>query len=200
MKITDKDIEFIVKEETGGRSYYEKTYKKTFVWPGGFSGPTAMVGIDIGYYTRAEIDDIFKPLTTPEELVKIQGGRGKTGENGKEYTKALKGITFEWDEAIEVFKKHTLPKFIALTEKTFPGVEDLCTGAQAAMLSLVFNRGTSLSGERRKEMAAIKRLIAAKDYKNIATQFRLMKRLWPKGNGLIGRREREAKLVESCLA
>lgn len=200
MKINDEGINFIVGEETGGKDYYEKVYKKTFCWPGGASGCTAMVGIDIGYYSKEEVERIFNHLASPEEMKLIQGGRGKTGESAKAYLKNLKGIEFEWDEAIQSFKDFIMPKFIKLAEQTFPGVDKLKENAQTAILSLVFNRGISLKGERRTEMAEIKKLIPKKDYEGIAKQLRSMKRLWNKGNGLIGRREREAKLVESCIS
>ena len=48
-------------------------------------------------------------------------------------------------------------------------------------------------------MIALVPLIAKKDYKGMAKQFRSMKRLWAKGSGLIGRREDEAKLIEKCI-
>lgn len=199
MKLSKQGIEFIVEEETGGKDYYEKVIKSTFEWPGGASGPTAMVGIDIGYYTAAEVDDIFKPLTTSEELKLIQAGRGKTGSAAESYTKKLVGITFSWEEALQVFEAHTLPKFTGLASRVFPGVDDLCDGAKTAIVSLVFNRGTSLTGDSRREMKAIRDLVAEKDYIEIAKQIKSMKRLWSKGNGLLGRRDREAALVESCL-
>jgi hypothetical protein len=197
--ISDKGVEFIVKEETGGKDYYEKVYKSTFVWPKGFSGPTAMVGIDIGYYTEEEVNRIFKPLTTPEELKLIQAGRGKKGEAAREYTLKLKGITFTWEEALNSFEEFILPKFINLTAKTFPGIEKLNDNMRTAMTSLVFNRGTALKGDSRKEMLEIRNIIISKniDYKKIASLFRNMKRLWDKTSGLVGRREREAKLIES---
>lgn len=198
MQLDQEGIDFIIKEETGGREYYEKVYKRTFIWPKGMSGPTAMVGIDIGYYSAEEINTIFKPLTTAHELDLIQNGRGKKGLIAESYTKKLKGITFEWDEAVSVFERYILPKFTRYTQKTFPGVENLCSSAQAALVSLVFNRGTSLKGPTRKEMAAVKSLVASKKYKEIAMQFRSMQRLWEKGSGLIARREGEAKLIETC--
>ena len=73
--------------------------------------------------------------------------------------------------------------------------------AYGAIIPLVFNRGTSLVGEKRKEMVNIKNLIPKKDYKKIAKEFRNMKRIWVgKGlDGLIERREAEAKLVEGCV-
>jgi GH24 family phage-related lysozyme (muramidase) len=198
MKLNDKGIEFIVTEETGGRAYYEKVYKSTFTWPGGFSGPTAMVGIDIGYYTEEEIDKIFKPLTDSAELALIRSGRGLKGINAKDYTVKLKGITFTWEEAIQTFKEFILPKFTKLTERAFPGVADLSENAQAAIVSLVFNRGTSFKGTSRTEMLELRNIIASsKDYEKMAGQFRSMKRLWDKNSGLVGRRDREAALLLS---
>lgn len=199
MKIDEAGVAFIVEEETGGKEYYEKVYKSTFIWPKGMSGPTAMVGIDIGYYSKDEIDTIFKPLTTEHELDLIQNGRGKKGVIAEAYTKKLKGITFTWEESLQTFELYILPKFLRYTEKAFPGVDRLCAGAQTALLSLVFNRGMSMNGASRREMAEIKKLVPKKKYKDIANQIRSMKRLWAKGSGLIGRREREAVLVESCL-
>ena len=198
MNIDKAGIDFIVEEETGGKDYYEKVYKSTFIWPKGMSGPTAMVGIDIGYYSEKEINDIFKPFTTAHELDLIQNGRGKKGVIAEAYTKKLKGITFTWEEALQVFDTYILPKFERYTLKAFPGVEELCTSAQTALVSLVFNRGMSMKGASRVEMARIKELVPDQKYKDIATQIRRMKRLWDKTSGLVARREREAKLVESC--
>jgi GH24 family phage-related lysozyme (muramidase) len=198
MKLDQAGIDFIVEEETGGKEYYEKVYKSTFIWPKGMSGPTAMVGIDIGYYTKDEVDRIFKSLTTEHELDLIQNGRGKKGLLAESYTKKLKGITFTWEESLQVFELYILPKFINYTVKAFPGTEKLCTSAQTALVSLVFNRGMSKRGPTRREMAEIEKLVPRRDYKEIASQIRQMKRLWEKGSGLLGRRDREAKLVESC--
>ena len=196
MKLNDKGIEFIVTEETGGRAYYEKVYKSTFTWPGGASGPTAMVGIDIGYYTEEEIDKIFKPLTDSSELLLIRGGRGLKGLNAKDYTLRLKGITFTWEEAIQTFKEFILPKFTSLAERAFPGVSELTQNAQAAIVSLVFNRGTSFKGTSRLEMRELRNIISSsKDYSAMAQQIKNMKRLWDKNSGLVGRRDREAKLI-----
>lgn len=198
MKIDAKGINFIVEEETGGREYYEKVYKSSFIWPKGASGCTAMVGIDIGYYTEKEIDSIFRPLSTSEELHRIQKGRGIRGLLASSYVKNLKNITFSWEESIYTFSQHILPKFLKLTNSAFPGIADLEGQAQTALVSLVFNRGTKLTGESRREMYNIKKLVASRDYKNIAKEIRSMKRLWDSSSGLITRREREALLVDSC--
>ena len=199
MKIDAKGINFIVEEETGGREYYEKVYKSSFIWPKGASGCTAMVGIDIGYYTEEEINKFFKPLTTEEELRRIQRGRGIKGILAKNYLKNLKNITFSWEESLYTFSEHILPKFLRLTERAFPGVAELCPSTQTALVSLVFNRGTAMKGESRREMLNIKKLVGSQDYKQIAKQIRSMKRLWDSSSGLVSRREKEACLVDKCV-
>jgi len=187
-------------EVGGGKAYYDK-YLSKFTWPGGASGPTIGIGIDCAYYTKTELSNIFKFLPS-DEIKLIQGSVGKTGESGKEYTKVLRnhGITVNWENSFEIFKTITWTKFTKLTEKTFPGVKELKDDAYGAIVSLVFNRGTSLKGPSRLEMRKIKELIPNKDYVGIATQFRKMKRLWVgKGlDGLLERRDSEADLIEKC--
>jgi len=194
LQLGKRGHDFIVEEETGGKSYYEKQYKSSFIWPEGDSGCTAMVGIDIGYYTEAEVNHIFQDIVSGEQLKRIQGGRGKIRGDAESYVKKLKDIKFPWDVAISKFDEIILPKFSGLTMKVFPGVDKLRGGAQAALLSLVFNRGTSLKGDSRREMLRVRNLVPKADYAGIAKAIRDMKRLWPTG-GLAGRREREAKLV-----
>lgn len=94
------------------------------------------------------------------------------------------------------------------TQEAFPGMERLPAGAQAALISLVFNRGPGMKGERRREMRSIRWLVAeyneesrAGVLREMATQFQSMKRLW-EGKGLPGmvqRREAEAALILSCF-
>lgn len=200
-KPSQKTLDLLLKYEVGGgKSYYDK-YLSKFTWPGGASGPTIAIGIDCAYYSQVELKKIFSSL--PEDQIKlIQEASGKSGQSGKEYALTLKsaGIEVTWDKALEIFEKLTWPKFTKLAEKTFPNLSDLHPDAYGAIISLVFNRGTSLKGDSRKEMVNIKNLIPKKDYKKIAKEFRNMKRIWVgKGlDGLIERREAEAKLIESC--
>lgn len=188
-------------EVGGGENYYNQ-YLKRFTWPGGASGPTIAIGIDCAYYSSSELCDIFYFLNE-EELNLVKKCTGKTGATGKEYTKTLRraGIEVSWDKAVEIFKEITWPKFAKLSEKTFPGLNEFPPDAYGAIVSLVFNRGSSLKGSSRIEMMNIKNLIPKKDYKQIAQNIRNMCRLW-KGKGLDGlleRREAEAKLIESVI-
>lgn len=187
-------------EVGGGKSYYDK-YLSKFTWPGGASGPTIGIGVDCGYYTKDELSKIFHFLKD-SEIKLIQGASGKTGQTGKEYTKTLReaGIIVSWEQAKEIFETLTWPKFAKLAEKAFPDLDKLCDNAYGAIVSLVFNRGSSMSGDSRVEMREIRDLVAKKDYRSIALEFQKMKRIWKgKGlDGLIERRQAESKLVISC--
>jgi GH24 family phage-related lysozyme (muramidase) len=202
-KPSKKALDLLLEYEVGGgQKYYEKFLSK-FTWPGGASGPTIAIGVDCGYYTRPELAEIFSFLST-EQVTLIQEASGKTGQNGKEYAAKLRsaGITVAWNQALNIFETLTWPKFTKLAEKTFPGLENLHPDAYGAIVSLVFNRGTSLRGDSRREMRVIKMLIPDKQYAKIAEQFRGMMRIW-KGQGLDGlltRRESEAALIESCAS
>jgi GH24 family phage-related lysozyme (muramidase) len=198
---SQKALDLILEYEVGGgKSYYEKHLTKP-EWPGGASGFTLGIGIDCGYYTPTELQKLFYFLPK-DQLDIVVGASGKTGQAGKAYTQRYKdsGITVSWDQAIEMFDNYIWTKFAKLAEKAFPGLDQLCDDAYGAIVSLVFNRGSSLTGSSRSEMRVIRELVPKKDYKGIAEELRSMKRIWEgKGlDGLIARREAEAKLVESC--
>jgi GH24 family phage-related lysozyme (muramidase) len=196
-----KALDLILEYEVGGgKSYYEKFLAKP-TWPGGASGMTLGIGIDCGYYTPTELEKIFSFLPK-KQLDIVKGASGKKGQAGKEYTNLHKndGIVVTWDQALDIFNKLIWTKFAKLAEKAFPGLDQLCDDAYGAIVSLVFNRGSSLNGDSRLEMRNIRDLVPKKDYKGIANELRKMKRIWKgKGlDGLLARRDAEAKLVESC--
>lgn len=94
-----------------------------------------------------------------------------------------------------------ITKIWKLANSTWPGLDQLNESAQVGLVSVVFNRGTSTKGPSRIEMLNIKPLVLKKDYLGIAREIRSMKRLWAnkKLDGLIKRREEEAKLVEASI-
>jgi len=91
-----------------------------------------------------------------------------------------------------------VPKFYAQMLRIYPQAETLKPEQTAALLSLVFNRGASLSGPRRVEMVEIKAALANGDFDAIPDLLREMKRLWPDTRGLRLRRDREAELFETA--
>lgn len=198
---SEKTLKLIYDFEVGGGEEYYNKFLKRFTWPGLQSGPTIGIGVDCAYYQPNELKSIFSFLPS-KQLSLVCGAYGKTGEAGKKYTKVLRdaGIEVEWNQAQKIFLNTTWAKFSKLTDKVFPHSDELCEDAYGALVSLVFNRGSSLVGDSRSEMRDIKNLIPDKNYHAIARKIRSMKRLWfGKGfDGLIDRREREAKMVESC--
>jgi len=196
-------LDLILEYEVGGGKEFYNKYLTHPTWPGGYSGLTLGIGIDCGYYTSNELANMFSFLNA-DQLDVIKNASGKTGEAGRAYVKseAVKNanITITWDQAVKLFDDLTWPKFARLAERAFPGLNDLCDNAYGAIVSLVFNRGTSMVGDSRLEMRNIRVLVPKRDYKGIANELRKMKRIWEgKGlDGLIARREAEAKLVETC--
>ena len=108
------------------------------------------------------------------------------------------GIKIPLEAAREVFFRHTLPRYAEQTRKAYPGVEKLPYDAQAALLSLIYNRGPGKRGSRRREMKAIEALVVKRTLREIAEQIRSMKRLWADQGlaGLLKRRDAEAAMVE----
>lgn len=198
---SEKALALILEYEVGGgKSYYDK-FLSRFTWPKGFSGPTIGIGIDTAYYTPTELAHIFSFLNE-DEVKLIQGASGQSGVKGREYTKTLQqaGIQVSWDQAIDIFDTLTWPKFAKAAERAFPNLNDLCDDAYGAIVSLVFNRGTAMNGDSRKEMRILKMLIPGKEYEKMAQQIESMKRLWEGKDldGLLRRRDAEAELIRSC--
>lgn len=166
-------------------------------WPGFASGVTVGVGYDCGYNSRAVILADWRKLIGAERLAATAG---ITGQAAKPRALQVRDIVIKWGLASEVFDATTLTKFWQLTRRTFPGFDDLRPNAQAALLSLVFNRGASLAGPRRAEMRALTTLSPRADYPGMARQLRAMKKIWAGTDierGMTRRRDAEAALMET---
>ncbi len=183
-------------EVGGGEGYYNKFLKRP-TWPGGASGVTVAIGYDLGYNSKSVILSDWRNLKEKERLADVAGFKGSSA---KAKVAQVRDILVDWNLAEGVFNSVTIPRFWLLARSAFPGFDELNPNAQAALLSIAFNRGTSMAGPGRIEMREIARLSPKKDYKGMAAQIRLMKRLWiGKGlDGLLARRESEAKLMESA--
>lgn len=187
----------VINFESGGQAYYNRALKKV-TWPGGASGLTIGIGADLGYMTLTEFNKYFAKYFSSESNRKLIAGIGLKGQAAKARLPQVKNIELSWENAMEAFIAWTLPKFWKLTNTLWPGIDKLTESAQIALVSIVFNRGASTKGESRREMRNIAPMVLKKDYKGIAKEIRSMKRLWVGKNldGLIKRREEEAKMVE----
>jgi hypothetical protein len=197
-QIPREGLEFIIDEEGMDQPWR---------FPGGDSGVTLGHGYDLGAGTesRAEMVNDWKRWLTGDELERLSVALGKTGAAARALCAQFRDIKISIEAADDVFFRATVPKYYQKTLSAFPNVDKLPGMAQAALLSLVFNRGTSMKGERRKEMREIKDILAGEppyDLRGVAKALRDMKKLWiGKGvDGLIARREREARFVENAIA
>lgn len=170
-------------------------------WPGGASGITIGIGYDLGYVTVDQFESDWGADLSAAALARLKTAVGKRGVAAKNRAAQFVDITIKRPPAERIFKERTLPLTILRTRQAFPGVDQLPLDAQGALVSLVYNRGTSMVGDRRREMRAIRDAVPQGDLQEIADQLRSMKRLWiGQGlDGLLKRREAEAKLVESAI-
>jgi len=190
--ITDKALRLILEAE--GLDQPAK-------WPGGGSGITLGIGYDLGFVTVQQFEQDWGPILSADQMERLKTVIGLTGGAAEMRAPQFSDIKVTRAQGEEVLKKRTLPLHSGRTEQAFPGVDQLPPDAQGALVSLVFNRGPGMDGDRRREMRAVRDAVARKDLREIAGQIRAMKRLW-EGQGLDGllrRRDAEADLVESAI-
>lgn len=197
---TKEGYDLIVNSETGGQGYYNKFLKFPTVPPGD-SGITIGVGFDTQFYGKSIILNWWKDLGD-KNVNRIANTAGFNHIKAKSTINSIKDILISWDLATTVFNNHTIPQYYSLALRTYPGLDKLCLNAQASITSVIFNRGSSLSGPARIEMRDLKDEIAKKDYAAMASSIRSMKRIWAGKDmdGLLIRRNNEAKLIESCIS
>lgn len=213
-RLSDKAYDLILEFEVGGgQKNYERKNHRTGLslanpnWPGGSSGVTIGIGYDLGMNTDIKIREDWMPSgLNPDYIPMIAACAGITGAHAKDVARGLSKIEVPWIAAWWVFNERTLPRFIRETLKAFPGAElKLCADGFGALVSLVFNRGGSMYGERRRHMREIRYLIETMPKGRelnaaIAAQIRDMIPLWKDSDieaGMERRRNWEASMVES---
>jgi len=199
--ISKRSIDFIIQQECGGRAYYDKVLQKPS-WPNGDSGITIGIGYDCGYETLTQFTKDWGNNLPADSFNLMKPVVGFKGEKARDLLKGdILNIRIPFNMAYDVFVKNDVPRYFAMTKKIYPQLEELNEDTQGALVSMVFNRGTSLAGDSRTEMRAIVDLVAKKDYEGIAEEIEKSKRLWEhKGmDGLVLRREAESDLVRNSV-
>lgn len=197
-KLSQRGYQHILDFEVGGgKRYYDQKLRYP-TWPGAQSGITVGVGYDLGYNSKEVILSDWEELGSPRErLAKMSGLKT---QKAREALPSVKDIEVQWKISEGVFNRVTLTRFHTLTRNTFPGFDELHENAQAALVSLVFNRGSSMVGDSRLEMRKIRDCVARKDYAGMAYWNRKSVRIWEGTSverGLSRRREAEAVLMET---
>ena len=216
LTLSQQSITAIINFEVCSQQYYNKFCIHP-TYPGIASGITIGIGFDTGYHTAEQIIHDWSDHLLEDDVSKLALLAGFTGAKAKAaLTGGIKQITVPFDNAMIVFENCTLPFYAKEALMAYPGLEQLVPDAVGAMVSMVFNRGASLVDKpndpdrRRREMAAIKPLVAQKDYAGIATQMIAMKRLWDgipdykgddekRAKGLLDRCDKQASLVRNAV-
>lgn len=194
--LTGQGQQLILEYETGGeRDYNRSPYPEA---PDArYSGVTIGVGYDLSTNSQTVITGDWQELGDANTK-RLAATHGYTGKSAQAHLHEVRDILIRWKTALGVFEAVDVARTFALCRKTFPGFDDLRPNAQAALVSLVFNRGNAMNGANRSEMREIRDLVPRRDYEGIAAQFRAMVRVW-RGtsieHGMTRRRYAESQLV-----
>lgn len=197
--LSPKGYQLILDYEVGGGQAYYSRFLASPTWPGASSGVTVGVGYDCGYNSKPVIVRDWAGMPNTAYRERLGNTAGVKGQAAKSLVQSVGDIVIDWRYAEAVFNDVTINRYHQLTQRTYPGFERLHGNAQAALVSLTFNRGSSMTGDRRKEMRDIRDCAARQDYAGMARANRASIRVW-KGSsiekGMARRREAEARLME----
>jgi len=199
LEVSRRSLDLLVGFEVTSATVYQQKYRRP-VWPSESSGVTIGIGYDLGMTPRAQIQRDWQGWINDVDLQRLLSAQGVKGTPAQPLARSLADVQISFEVAASVFYQATLPYVAARTRATYPGVQKLPADAQGMLLSLIYNRGTSLAGNRRTEMAAIKTLVAggAENLALIADEFLGMMRLWLPPSGLLARRRKESALIRSA--
>jgi hypothetical protein len=195
MNLSKRGIKAIIGWETGGEVEYDRHPE----WPGEASGITIGIGWDLGHTPATDTTRAWGKHLPADTVAALVGVSGRRGAEAQTILPHVRRLTIPWDAALAVFEEVTIPTWFLRTLRIYPQAQDLPGDCAAALVSLVFNRGQNLTGDRRREMLRIQELLRVGELAQIPEQFRAMKRLWPDSRGLRRRRDEEAELFESGL-
>lgn len=162
-----------------------------------YPDPRSPMGLALG---QRGIDHIGRTGQVPANVAHLSGdpwtiGKGITGDDVR------RGTAWSQQHADMRFAE-LLVQFHDKAERAWPGMKTLHPAAQAALISLAYNRGTSLTRDladpldRRREMRDLVPAVVMRDYNRMADLIESMCRIWAneRQGGLLKRRKSEADL------
>ncbi len=186
--------------EVGGESGYRRRYHRP-VRPPGASGITIGFGYDVGHHPMSQVRDAWRPRLSSGDFSKLSRTVGLKGSRAQNMLHTVREIEIPWEQADEVYRLQTVPKYARWVLSIYAGIEKVHPHCFGALFSLVYNRGRSLRGNRRREMKNIRNHIRNENFDRIPDEIRAMKRIWAGRNlkGLLKRRDAEARLFQLGL-
>lgn len=203
MQSSQRAYDFTVDQETGGKAYYNR-YNTRPTWPGAESGVTVGIGYDLGQTPTATIRADWQGRVPDTVLGLMLSCSGIKGAAAKPLAAKMRPkFAITWEVANAVHEEKVWPRWEKRVAAALPNFNLLSPDCMGVLTGLCFNRGVSFnsSGDRYREMRAIKADMASQNFEDIPAQLRSMKRLWKgKGvDGLLKRRDAEADLFEEGL-
>lgn len=197
-------VTFIARAEVSGPAQYRSRYKYP-AWPSAGSGITIGIGYDLSFVDRDRLNADWGDRLPPDAISRLAGVLGVRGSPG--LLNRVRDVEVPLLAAVSVFLQRSLPDYLQRTRSIYPQVDTLEPARRSALVSLVYNRGTRLRDKDpahpdRVEMRAIRDLLAAQRFDDIAEELDKMSRLWDPARqaGLVQRRHDEAKLWRSGFA
>ena len=203
LPVSQKAIDMIIYYEAGGKEYYNKflTRPEVPAWQSTSSGVTIGIGFDASYNSKEQIQKALEGIVPQDQIDLIKSCSGIHGRSA--YYNALPKVKYKviitYEQAEQIFKKDSLVRFTKQTADAFTLTPNrLHPHSNGALVSLVFNRGPSLSmSDSRKEMRWIKYNISVNREDRVPSDIKSMKRLWgPNLKGLWLRRDAESELFK----
>lgn len=203
MTLSPEGRKLLLDFEVGGGEPYYRKFLRFPTWPGEASGVTIGIGFDLGFNTAPQFAEAWQKILADDNFATLSRSLGITGAKARHLLandEQLRDVEIPWEKAVDVFERITVPRFYLTALRIYPQLLNLPDAARDALVSLVFNRGTALAGDRRAEMIGIQNALRDGRVYDIPALLRSMKRLWPNTLGLQRRREAEAALFEKAIA
>lgn len=197
-RVSQAAADLIIRWEVTSPAHYTRKLQRP-IWPGGASGITWGIGYDGGHQTATTIARDWQAHMAVDRLAT---SAGITGTAARDALPGFRGIATPFDYASAVFRNASLPVYHGMARRAFlpAGFDAAPADLQGVLVSLTYNRGGSMVGNRNREKRHIRDVcLPAGDVQCTAAQLRAMCRIWagtPNGPGLCNRREDEARLSE----
>jgi hypothetical protein len=164
------------------------------------SGVTVGIGYDCGQATGQKILNDWSAYIPAAQAQRLAATAGLKKHTALAESNKMQDIIIPIEAALKQWYEKKLPATAKETARIYPNIANLHPYEQTCLISLVFNRGASLDGDRRKEMKDLVAATNLDDDRAMGKLFRDMKRLWPDTRGLQIRRDLEADFIEMADA
>lgn len=193
-KLSPITLDLIIAFEVVSPEVYDKRYRRP-VWPKGQSGITIGIGYDLRFAGKSDIDRDWPDLSQDNRSL-LYDVAGLGGTDASKALKAVSAVEIPWDAAHKQFIEF-LPYPTRQTEDVFPNCSALSDDSFGALVSLVYNRGPSISrsNPKRKEMYEIRQLMRTgkrESFEKIPDKIRSMNRIWENDSDAKGLLDRKS--------